>query len=429
LKINLSRNNVSSKLFFVNSLRVVLNATFDALFLEFTTSAVLSLSVGNITEVMNSNGRCEFRTTLNCFKKEKMMGKLKFGVLGAGFIGRVHMDFINKCEGAEVLGVYDPFNELAEKAVKDEQAKKEFATPEKLLADKDIDAVVVASPNKTHVNLAMMALEAGKHVIVEKPLALSGKDATRIIQKADETGLITMVPHQMRWNAGSLKLRGLIEKGELGDIYYGKTSWLRQAGIPGWGSWFTRFEESGGGPLIDIGVHMLDLALYQMGNPKPVSVYGSTYAEFGPEKKGLGSWGTPDWDGFFNVEDLASALIKMDNGATLLLEVSWAANLCPEDTKPAITLMGPEGGAKLDPSSGNYILSGQKFGECFTVDVAPQGTDARQAMIEHFVECVKENKQTIAPVYSGMVNNIVLDAIYKSAKIGSSVDIDWNSYL
>jgi predicted dehydrogenase len=132
-----------------------------------------------------------------------------------------------------------------------------------------------------------------------------------------------------------------------------------------------------------------------------------------------------DWDGFYDVEDLASALIKMDNGATLLLEVSWAANLSPEDAKPGITLMGSEGGARVDPS-GNYTLSGQKFGETFSVDVAPQGSNARQAMAEHFIECVKEKKQTIAPVYSGMVNNIVLDAIYESSKTGRSVDIDWN---
>jgi len=356
------------------------------------------------------------------------MSILKFGVLGGGFIGRVHMDKINECSDGEVVGIYDPFAELAEKAVANEQAKKVFATPEALLADKSIDAVVVASPNKTHADLAIMALEAGKHVIVEKPLALNSKDAHKIVKTAEKCGLITMVPHQMRWNPGSQKLHSLTDAGELGKIYYGKTSWLRQAGIPGWGSWFTRFNESGGGPLIDIGVHMLDLALYQMGNPKPVSVYGSTYAEFGPQKKGLGSWGTPDWDGFYDVEDLASALIKMDNDATLLLEVSWAAHLHNDATSPAITIMGSEGGAKLEPNSGNYTLSGQKFGECFSIDVAPGGTEARAAMIQHFISCVKDNKQTIAPVYSGMVNNIVLDAIYESAKTGKSVEIDWDSY-
>lgn len=355
------------------------------------------------------------------------MSDLRFGVLGAGFIGRVHMDTIKECEGAEVLGVYDPFSELADKALAAEQAKKIFTTPEDMFASDEIDAVVVASPNKTHAELAVKALEAGKHVIVEKPLALNAKDAAGIVKAAEKSGTTTMVPHQMRWNPGSQKLHALSEKGELGKIYYGKTAWLRQAGIPGWGSWFTRFAESGGGPLIDIGVHMLDLALYQMGSPKPVSVFGSTYAEFGPNKKGLGSWGTPDWDGFYDVEDLASALIKMDNGATLFLEVSWAANIDSVDAKPGITIMGTEGGARLDPGSGDYTLSGQKFGECFSVDVAPQGTPARQAMIEHFIECAKEGKQTISPVYSGMVNNIVLEAIYESAKTGKSVDIDWNS--
>lgn len=357
------------------------------------------------------------------------MSKVKFGVLGAGFIGRVHMDQINNnSEDGEVIGIYDPFQELADKAVANEQAKKSFATPEELLADNDIDAVVVASPNKTHADLAIMALEAGKHAIVEKPLALSGKDASRIVKKAKETGLVTMVPHQMRWNPGSQKLHSMTEKGELGEVYYGKSFWFRQAGIPGWGSWFTRFEESGGGPLIDIGVHMLDLALYQMGNPKPVSVFGSTYAEFGPQKRGIGGWGTPDWDGIYDVEDLAGAMVKMDNGSTLVLEVSWAANICGEDAKPGISIMGSEGGAKLDPGSGNFTLSTQKMGECFETEVSPNGPGAREAMANHFITCIQNNEQTISPVYSGMVNNIVLDSIYESAKTGKSVDIDWSAY-
>jgi predicted dehydrogenase len=295
-----------------------------------------------------------------------------------------------------------------------------------MVAAAEVDAVVVASPNTTHAELAVMALEAGKHVIVEKPLALNAKEASKIVEAAEKSGKTTMVPHQMRWNPGSQKLHALTEKGELGDIYYAKTTYLRQSGIPGWGSWFTRFNESGGGPLIDIGVHMLDLALYQMGNPKPVSVFGSTYAKFGPEKRGLGTWGTPDWDGYYDVEDLASALIKMDNGATLFLEVSWAANIDAVDAKSGITIMGSEGGARLEPGSGDFTLSGQKFGECFSVNVAAQGPPAREAMTKHFIECAKEGAQTIAPVYSGMVNNLVLDAIYESAKTGKSVDIDWS---
>ena len=355
------------------------------------------------------------------------MSNLRFGVLGAGFIGRTHMNSINECEGGEVVGVYDPFTELAEQASAKKQAKIVFDTPEAMLASDDIDAVVVASPNKTHADLAVLALEAGKHVIVEKPLSLNAKDAGRIVNAADKSGKTTLVPHQMRWNPGSQKLHSLVEKGELGNIYYAKSAWLRQSGIPGWGSWFTRFDEAGGGPLIDIGVHMLDLALYQMGNPKPVTVFGSTYAEFGPRKKGLGTWGTPDWDGYYDVEDLATALIKMENGATLSLEVSWAANIDAVDARAGITLMGSKGGARLNPSAGSFTLSGQEFGECFSIDLDPQGTPARQALVEHFILCAKKGEQTIAPVYSGMVNNLVLDAIYESAKTGKSVDIDWSS--
>ncbi len=353
------------------------------------------------------------------------MEKVKFGILGCGFIGRVHINQILEQDDAEVVAVYDPFVKLAETEAERTGAKV-IATPEELVAMAEVDAVIVASPNKTHADLSILALNAGKHVICEKPLSLSGAKAKEIVEAAEKAGTVTMVPHQMRWAGSSQKVKELTAKGELGNIYYGKASWIRQCGIPGWGSWFTRFDESGGGPLIDIGVHMLDLSLYLMGSPKPVSVFGSTYAEFGPRKMGTGTWGTPEWDGVYDVEDLASALIKMDNGATLLLEVSWAANAAPEVCKPMVNLFGTEGGAEVIPGGKDLRLTGMKFGQSFTCDANCPDVNLRIEMIRHFIDCVKEGKQTIAPVFSGMVNNIVLDAIYESARTGKSVDISWD---
>ncbi len=356
------------------------------------------------------------------------MSAVKFGVLGAGFIGRSHMNSIVDNEEAHCVGIFDPSAKLADDACKNGQADKAYATAEELIACPEVDAIIVASPNTTHAELAVKALEKGKHVIVEKPLALTGKQASGIAKAAKKAGTVTLVPHQMRWTGAAQKIRKLEEDGELGKVYYTKTAWLRPYGIPGWGSWFTRFDESGGGPLIDIGVHMLDLSLYLMGGVKPVSVYGSTYAEFGPRKLGLGTWGTPDWDGFYDVEDLASALIKMDNGATLHLEVSWAANVSPDDATPRISLMGTEGGAAMTMGAKNIKLTGMKFGQSFSIDSPVPEVEARKNMLQHFVECVKTGEQTIAPVASGMVNNVVLDSIYESSKTGKSVDIDWASY-
>lgn len=354
------------------------------------------------------------------------MDKVRFGVLGCGFIGKVHMANITSAgPDAELVAVYDPFEKLAIEAKEKFNAKYIFDDPDKLFKCKEVDAVVIASPNKTHADLAVKAFKAGKHVIVEKPLALSGADARKIVQAAEKAGTVSMVPHQMRWTPAASQVKKLVGDGELGKVYYAKAQWLRQCGIPGWGSWFTRFTESGGGPLIDIGVHMLDLTMYLAGSgAKPVSVFGSTFAEFGPRRQGLGTWGTPDWNGFYDVEDLATALIKLDNGSTISLEVSWAANLNDVDATPAITLFGSEGGVKFNAGSAEAVtLTGMKFGKSFTFESKLSGKPARDLMHRHFIDCVKTGTPTVAPVYSGMLNNLILDAIYASAKSGKSVDI------
>src|SRR5205823_13415468 len=138
---------------------------------------------------------------------------------------------------------------------------------------------------------------AGKDVLLEKPMALHAADAVRIAQAQKESGKILMVGHQMRFRWWVRQAKQRIENGDLGEIYYAKCGWFRRKGIPAWGTWFTQKAVSGGGPLIDIGVHLLDLTLWLMGNPKPVSVSGATFAAFGPKKCGIGSWGAPNWNG------------------------------------------------------------------------------------------------------------------------------------
>jgi predicted dehydrogenase len=216
-----------------------------------------------------------------------------------------------------------------------------------------------------------------------------------------------------------------VEEGALGKIYNAKTGWFRRKGIPGWGSWFTQSEVTGGGPLIDIGVHMLDLSLYLMGNPKPVSVYGSTYAEFGPKKRGIGNWGTPNWNGFYDVEDLATALIKMEDGSTLSLEVSWAVHM-DTDNQPFIHLMGSEGGASIKGSSGKLLT--EKFNRAIDIDLqAPESAQSdREGVSKHFVECIREGKEPITSAMSALTNNLIIDAIYESSKTGHEVILDWN---
>lgn len=225
------------------------------------------------------------------------MSNMKIGIIGTGNIGREHIKAFQQMENISVHAVTDTYVPGAKQVAAQFEIPHVYTTAADMLNDSSIDAVVVCVPNKFHAELTIMALEHGKHVLLEKPMALSLEDAKSIVRAQQASGQIVMISHQMRWEWGALQLKEQFDKGAFGHIYHAKTGWMRRKGIPGWGSWFTRKDQSGGGPLIDIGVHMIDLTLYLMGDAKPVSVFGSTYAEFGPKKRGIGEWGNPDWNG------------------------------------------------------------------------------------------------------------------------------------
>lgn len=346
---------------------------------------------------------------------------VRIGMLGAGHIAKVHCNKLKEIDGVELTAISDPLIDRTQAVADQFEIPNVCTSADEVLAT-GVDAVVVAAPNQHHCELTVKALQAGKHVLLEKPMALNGTQGKEIVAAQRAAGKVVMIAHQMRWDGISQAIKKQYDDGELGKVYNAKTGWWRRCGIPGWGSWFTRMDQSGGGPLIDIGVHMLDLAIYLMGSPKPVSVFGSTYAEFGPRKKGIGGWGTPEWDGVYDVEDLATALIKMDNGATLTLEVSWAVNT-DSDQKPFVHLMGTEGGASYYGGAGKFV--GQRFGKPFEMEITPGKVDARANLSNHFIDCCRTGKEPISPAVSGLANNLVLDAIYESAKTGKMVEIDW----
>lgn len=351
---------------------------------------------------------------------------IRIGLIGAGNIGNVHLQEFGKlsnlCEFTAITDVYLP---LAEERAKQYQIPSVAKSPEELIQRSDVDAVIIAVPNSAHAALTILALEHGKHVLVEKPMGLDSEAAKNIVRAQKKSGKTVMVAHQMRWEALSLKVKDQVDRGELGRIYTAKTGWYRRKGIPGWGTWFTQYAQSGGGPLIDIGVHMLDLAFFLMGEPKPVSVYGSTYAEFGPNKKGIGSWGKPDWNGVYDVEDLATAIIKMEDGSSLTLEVSWAVHM-NTDSKPFLHLMGSEGGAFLQGDKGKFLT--EKFDEAveFPLTVPEEDEGARVRLSRHFLECVREGKQPWTSAETGLRSNLIIDAIYESSRKGGEVKLDWS---
>lgn len=350
---------------------------------------------------------------------------IRIGIIGSGNIGNVHMEVLKKVPEAEIAAVTDVYLPLAEARAKQYNIERVYDSSDKLLADPSIDAVVIAVSNEWHAPIAIQALEAGKHVMLEKPMALNLESARQIVEAERKAGKVLMIPHQLRWEVLSQAVKQQVDKGALGHIYHAKAGWMRRKGIPGWGTWFTQMGKSGGGPLIDLGVHMLDLSLYLMGNPKPVSVYGATYAEFGPRKKGIGSWGTPNWDGQYDVEDLATALIKLDNGATLSLDVSWAA-LIETDSQPYVQLLGSEGGASIRGNKGKLLA--EMFDREADVDLTVPELDEgpRVRMMRHFLSCIESGQQPITSVMTGYTNNLILDAIYQSSQTGNEVKLNWD---
>ncbi|MCC3374850.1 Gfo/Idh/MocA family protein [Cohnella sp. REN36] len=352
--------------------------------------------------------------------------KIRIGLIGAGNIGNVHLQEFGKLAGeCEIVAITDAYLPLAEQRAQQYGIETVSPSPEALIARRDVDAVIVAVPNQSHAPLTISALENGKHVLVEKPMGLDAAAAKDIVRAQRRYGKTVMVAHQMRWEWLPLHVKAQIERGELGRIYTAKTGWYRRKGIPGWGTWFTRHDQAGGGPLIDIGVHMLDLAFFLMGEPKPVSVYGSTYAEFGPRRKGIGTWGKPDWNGVYDVEDLATAIIKMEDGSSLTLEVSWAVHM-NTDSSPFVHLMGSEGGAFLRGGDGKFLT--ERFDQTVDVPLATPEDDegGRVRLSRHFLECIREGKTPWTSAETGLRSNLIIDAIYESSRTGGEVKLDWS---
>lgn len=354
--------------------------------------------------------------------------KLGIGIIGAGGIGGVHIQNLKKLPDlCDVVAVSDPFEENAKKRAAEFNIPHVFKDHADILKRSDVDAVIVCVPNKFHAPIAVDSIKAGKHVVLEKPMAIDLSAAKEIVKAHKGSNKIMMLPHQMRWEWVSEEIKKQVAAGALGKIYHAKTSWLRRKGIPGWGSWFTTRSESGGGPLIDIGVHMLDLTFHLMGTTsKPVSVFGATYAELGSKKKGIGGWGTPDWKGKFDVEDFATAVIRLEDGGTIQLDVSWALHVDNDNSAPSIQVFGTDGGAIWKGKKGRFMT--EAFGRTADVDFETPSNDEgeRVRMARHFLECFRENKEPISNAMTGFTNMLILDAIYQSSKTGREVILDWN---
>ena len=345
------------------------------------------------------------------------MGKIRIGIIGFGSIGKYHFRAFDKHPDAEVVAVCD-IDEAELKLAKSEYGiDAVYKDYHDLLAREDIDAVSVALPNYLHAPVTIEALKSGKHVLCEKPPAITAREVKEMFETSRKTGKSLVIELTFRFMNKSQAAKKLIESGALGDIYYARCGYLRRSGIPGYGSWFTRKKEAGAGPLFDIGVHALDLTLWLMGDFKSDYVIGSTYAKFGPRGKGKGGWGKPVPGGPFEVEDLASAYIKMQSGATVYLEVSWAAHI--GGGKFYSIILGDKGGLDYEAMT----LYSEEDDVLLDKKIVTREDDPYFSAISHFVDTVVRDVEPLTKPEEMIWLQATLEAALKSAEKNEPVKV------
>ncbi|MBN4069943.1 MAG: oxidoreductase [Alkaliphilus sp.] len=361
----------------------------------------------------------------------KEQKKLKIGIIGCGGIANAkHMPSLAKLDNIEMVAFCDIEIEKANKAVEEYgiSTAKAYESYKELLKDESIDVIHICTPNKSHADICVDALESGKHVMCEKPMAKTASDARKMLQAAKSTGKKLTIAYQNRFRNDSVYLHKTCERGDLGDIYFAKAHAVRRRDVPTWGV-FLNEEEQGGGPLIDIGTHALDLTLWMMNNYKPKSVMGNVYYKLSNQTNTGNTWG--DWNTKdFSVEDSAFGFITMENGATIVLETSWALNTL-QTGEAKTTLCGTKGGADMQDG---LRINGANFGKLFTttplldargVDFYDENTESESELEARlWIESILNDTVPVVKPEEALVVTEILEAIYESAKTGKPVYFD-----
>lgn len=348
--------------------------------------------------------------------------KIKIGIIGVGGISECHIDAYKNNPDVELYAFCDINPNTLKLKGERHGITRLYTDINEFLALEEMDAVSVCTWNNGHNPCTIAALKAGKHVLCEKPMSMSKEEAEEMKRVADEKDKLLMIGFVRRHGNDCKILKEFIDKGDLGDIYYAKATYLRRNGNPG--GWFGDKSRSGGGPLIDLGVHVIDLVRYLMGNPKPVSVYGATFSKLSNRPHIKGSTGYLSVDASTNdvcdVEDLASALIRFDNGAVLSIEASFSLNIKNDEGK--VELFGTKGGASLSPEleiyneTNNYLTN-----LSFNTHTALDTDIIFKNEINSFIDCIQGKCECVAPAQDGIDIMAILDAIYESARTGHEV--------
>ncbi len=357
------------------------------------------------------------------------MEKMKIGIIGCGGVAIAkHLPALKSLDDVEIVAFCDTMKERAIKAAEDFGSKRAIVCTDyhEIIESVDIDVVHVLTPNSSHCAITVDALEHGKHVMCDKPMATNYTEAKLMLDTAKETGMKLTIGFQHRFRKDSAQLKEICDRGDLGEIYFAKAHALRRRAVPTWGVFLDK-EKQGGGSLIDIGIHSLDLTLWMMDNYKPKTVVGSVYRKLA-DTAGGNAWGPWDRDKF-TAEDSAFGYIIMENGATIILESSWALNI-HTDEEAKVTLCGTKAGADMmDGLRINYDDLDTLY--ITKPDFDPRGaaffTGANEQINSAFAEArawidsIRNNTVVPTPPEEAIVVTQISDAIYESSKTGKPI--------
>lgn len=359
------------------------------------------------------------------------MEKLRVGIVGCGGIANgKHMPSLSKVSECEMVAFCDI---IEEKAV---AAAQKYGVPGakvctdymEIANDPTIDVVHVCTPNRSHSFISIACLKAGKHVMCEKPMAKTAAEAKAMLDAAKESGKKLTIGYQNRQVLNQQILKKAADAGKLGEIYFAKAHAIRRRAVPTWGVFMNEYEQ-GGGPLIDIGTHALDLTLWTMNNYEPYMVVGSSFRKLADTKNAANAWGP--WDPEkFTVEDSAFGFIKMKNGATIILESSWALNIT-DTAEACVTVCGTKGGAT---TKGALVFNGEEDGMLYTHKPESTGgvafydgfsaNDPSESEARQWIRSIINDTQPCVLPEQALVVSQILEAIYTSSKTGKPVYFD-----
>jgi predicted dehydrogenase len=334
-----------------------------------------------------------------------MAETLRVGIIGAGWPGQAHARGYAATSGFKLAAVADLIPERRTKLMSEFTISKEFSDGKDLLTDREIDVVSLCVPNHLHAPLAIAALKAGKHVLCERPPAINAKEAGKMQAAAQKSGKVLLYGFQRRFGGGEQAAKQATEKGYAGEIYHARASWMRTRGIPRGTGWFTEKVQSGGGAMIDLGVSVLDLAWWMLGQPKPLSVSSVIHRRFGLE-----------------VEDSGFALIRFDGGKSLELSASWAINQPPQQQGTSCRLFGDQGMIDVYTPQGAMIYRQfNEKGDAKATPLKPPKLQGHPAMIRHFRQTIAGAAAPAPGPGEGVTLMRMISAIYESAEKGKSV--------